>query len=93
MIVWLASYPKSGNTWLRTILNQLLFSEDIDESKVFETLDVITSFLQQKHFKNISKKLTDSKYTDHDCTISSNQISMFYILKMHKVSVYFNKKI
>ena len=27
MIIWLSSYPKSGNTWLRSILVQLLFNE------------------------------------------------------------------
>ena len=35
MIVWLASYPKSGNTWLRSILGQF-FEEDLNEDKVFE---------------------------------------------------------
>ena len=24
MIVWLASYPKSGNTWLRAILDRVI---------------------------------------------------------------------
>ena len=28
MIIWLASYPKSGNTMLRTMLSSYLFSED-----------------------------------------------------------------
>ena len=28
MIIWLASYPKSGNTWLRSIISALLFTED-----------------------------------------------------------------
>ena len=27
MIIWLASYPKSGNTWIRSFLNTLLFSK------------------------------------------------------------------
>ena len=35
MIVWLASYPKSGNTWLRTIISQLLY-KNLDNNKVFE---------------------------------------------------------
>ena len=35
MIVWLASYPKSGNTWLRTIIGQF-FEKDFNEDKVFE---------------------------------------------------------
>ena len=28
MIIWLASYPKSGNTWVRSILGSLLFTDD-----------------------------------------------------------------
>ena len=28
MIVWLASYPKSGNTWVRLFLDSLLFKQD-----------------------------------------------------------------
>ena len=35
MIIWLASYPKSGNTWLRSILGQF-FEKDLNEDKVFE---------------------------------------------------------
>ena len=27
-IIWVTSYPKSGNTWLRSILSSLFFSED-----------------------------------------------------------------
>ena len=29
MIIWLASYPKSGNTWIKIFLNSILFSENI----------------------------------------------------------------
>ena len=28
MIIWLASYPKSGNTWLRAFISALIYSED-----------------------------------------------------------------
>ena len=27
-IVWLASYPKSGNTWIRAFLSSYLFSQN-----------------------------------------------------------------
>ena len=27
MIIWLASYPKSGNTWLRLIIGGLFFTD------------------------------------------------------------------
>ena len=28
MILWIASYPKSGNTWLRTLLSDYYYSAD-----------------------------------------------------------------
>ena len=28
MIFWIASYPKSGNTWLRTLLSAYYYSKD-----------------------------------------------------------------
>ena len=28
MIIWIASYPKSGNTWIRSLLTSYLFSKD-----------------------------------------------------------------
>lgn len=36
MIIWLASYPKSGNTWVRIFLNSLIFSKKnlIDINKI-----------------------------------------------------------
>ena len=71
MIIWLASYPKSGNTWLRTILGQLLFSKNKKESEVFKNLDLITSYPQKKHLRNISEKLTHSKFKDQEEVIKN----------------------
>ena len=28
MIIWIASYPKSGNTWLRVFISSILYSND-----------------------------------------------------------------
>ncbi len=30
MIIWLASYPKSGNTWVRSFVSSLLFAENAE---------------------------------------------------------------
>ena len=30
MIIWLSSYPKSGNTWLRSLLASYYFSKEGD---------------------------------------------------------------
>ena len=39
MIIWLASYPRSGNTLLRTVLNKTMgfksFSDEVGEEKIF----------------------------------------------------------
>ena len=41
MIIWLASYPKSGNTWLRSIISALLYSKNGDFD--FELLKKVIS--------------------------------------------------
>ena len=48
MIVWLASYPKSGNTLLRSILSTYFYSKD--GVLKFEDLYKITQFPQSYHF-------------------------------------------
>lgn len=50
MIIWLASYPKSGNTWVRSIVSSLLYTTDgiFD----FELLKKIEQFPEKKYFKN-----------------------------------------
>lgn len=53
MIVWLASYPKSGNTWIRIFLSSLLFSGDktkIDINKIN-----INQFPLKTQFKGLVK--------------------------------------
>lgn len=42
MIIWIASYPKSGNTWVRSLLSYYLFSRDKKFS--FELLKHIPNF-------------------------------------------------
>ena len=38
MIIWLASYPKSGNTWVRVIINQIINNNLKKENEVFDDL-------------------------------------------------------
>jgi hypothetical protein len=48
MIVWIASYPKSGNTLLRSILSTYFYSKD--GILKFKYLDKISQFPQSQHF-------------------------------------------
>ena len=49
MIFWIASYPKSGNTWLRTLLSAYYYSKDgIYEESLIKN---IGQFPEKKHFQ------------------------------------------
>ena len=57
MIVWLASYPKSGNTWVRSMITALIHSNDgvFD----FKLLKNIQQFPEKKFFKDIVKNFNN----------------------------------
>ena len=48
MIIWLASYPKSGNTWVRSIISTLLYSNDGNFN--FELIKKVSQFPEKKYF-------------------------------------------
>ena len=50
MILWVASYPKSGNTWLRALLTSYYYSTNGEFE--FEMLNKIQGFPAVKYFKN-----------------------------------------
>jgi hypothetical protein len=50
MIFWIASYPKSGNTWLRTLLSAYYYSKD--GVFVQNLIKNIGQFPEKKHFKD-----------------------------------------
>tara|TARA_B110000003_G_scaffold123393_1_gene125791 strand:+ start:199 stop:378 length:180 start_codon:yes stop_codon:yes gene_type:complete len=53
MIIWLASYPKSGNTMLRSMLSAYFFTEDGKFS--FNLLKNIIQFPNVNLFKKLCK--------------------------------------
>ena len=50
MIIWITSYPKSGNTWIRSFLTSLLYNND--KENAFSNLDRIKQFPGRFLFKN-----------------------------------------
>ena len=52
MIIWLSSYPKSGNTWLRALLTNYLFPD----KKVFSNLNYIREFPKKYFFKDLDEE-------------------------------------
>ena len=84
MIIWLASYPKSGNTWIRIFLNTLLFSKD--DTKVDINKDFISQFPLRNQFKNLSKNIDDINEIAKNCIYAQEYLNLdnkIKILKTH----------
>ena len=52
MIIWIASYPKSGNTWLRALISSYYYSEKGHFNQ--NSLPNISQFPQEKYFKSFN---------------------------------------
>ena len=50
MIFWIASYPKSGNTWLRTLISSYYYSKDGIFYK--DLIQKIGQFPEKRHFES-----------------------------------------
>ena len=62
-IIWIASYPKSGNTWIRSVLSSLFYTDDGNFS--FNLLKKINTFDRPFYFDEVTK---DKKITTYDLT-------------------------
>ena len=90
MIIWLASYPKSGNTWVRSLLSAYYYSKNGNFS--FELLKNIDVYPQQKYFDvKIDKPGEINSYWDisQEKIISKKKIK---ILKTHNSLLELNGK-
>jgi|LULE01.1.fsa_nt_gb hypothetical protein len=81
MIIWLASYPKSGNTWVRSFLNSLIFNKD-NEANLRE-LNRIDQYPKRSHFKDL---VSDIDSIDQ---LSSNWIKSQEIINQDKKVKFF----
>jgi len=59
MIIWIASYPKSGNTWVRSLLSAYLYSEDGNFN--FNLLKKILKFPSKKYLEYFIKDFSNIK--------------------------------
>ena len=84
MIFWLTSYPKSGNTWIRSLLSAYLFSENGDFN--FKLLNNIKQFSSSQDIPNNDDGL-DSQQIIYKNWLPAqkkiNQSSKTHILKTH----------
>jgi len=77
MIIWLSSYPKSGNTWARIFLTNYLFEENQDP---FANIDKISSYPRKKYFDfldpNDFKNLKDKEQNFKHHIVSQEKINL-----------------
>ena len=74
MIIWLASYPKNGNTWLRSLISAYYYSKD-------------GVFLGDNHLKNV-QQFPVKKYLenfDYDLSIPGDT-SRLWVLAQEKIN-------
>ena len=97
MIIWLASYPKSGNTWMRTMVSSLLHSDDgvFD----FTLIKKIDQFPEKKFFRDFVKdfrnfnEIKENWIAAQDKVNLDKKIKLFYkkseLIKISKFLWYY----
>ena len=84
MIIWLASYPKSGNTWIRIFLSTLLYSSD--KPIVNINNNHIKQFPTKSDFDNLTDNVMDMDEFAKNCILAQQRINLdnrIKILKTH----------
>ena len=61
MIIWIASYPKSGNTWVRSFLSSYIFNQG--KKFNFEDLEKIRAFPSDEEINFLKQKFGNYKFT------------------------------
>ena len=82
MIIWLASYPKSGNTLVRSILASLIYSKDGNFN--FNLLKKIDQYPQKKHFEGLTDKYGNLLELSKFWVFSQNKLNADKKLKFLK---------
>ena len=86
MIFWIASYPKSGNTWLRALLSSYYYSNDGNFNQ--NLLQKIGQFPEKKYFMNYSydsKVITDTSRFWIEAQNKINKDKKIRFFKTHNI--------
>jgi hypothetical protein len=84
MIVWIASYPKSGNTWIRSLLSSYIYSNDGIFN--FDLLKNIKQFPSKEFLEPFLKNFSDIKEVSNFWIPAQNKINLInnmIFLKTH----------
>ena len=81
MIIWLASYPKSGNTWVRLFLNSLINDK---KSEVDINNIQIRQFPLRYDFSNLNIDMDNIKEFISNCIVCQDKINLDNSIKIFK---------
>jgi len=86
MIIWIASYPKSGNTWVRSLLSTYLHSNDGNFN--FNLLKNILKFPSKKYLNYFLEDFSDIKKVSKYWIAAQERMNLFnenksMLLKTH----------
>ena len=90
MIIWIASYPKSGNTWVRSIISSYFFSKTGNFD--FSLLKNISLYPSPKYFKNKINNPGEVSYFWEESQKNIIQKQKEIFLKTHNALVAINNK-
>ena len=92
MIVWLTSYPKSGNTWVRSFLSSLIFTEYGEAD--FDNMQKLSQYPMRSHFTDLLENLEDINSLSKNWISSQERINFdnkIRFFKTHHVMCNFGK--
>ena len=86
MIIWLASYPKSGNTWIRTIIGQIV-NNNFDTNEVFKKSKDIELYPSKKHFQDLDDDFNLSVYPQEKKKLIFEKTALNWDLSQLRVNI------
>ena len=92
MIIWIASYPKSGNTWVRSFISSLIFTNNGDAD--FNAMQKISQYPRRSHFTSLIENLEDLNSLSENWIPSQKLINLdkkIRFFKTHHVMCNFGK--
>ena len=87
MIIWIASYPKSGNTWIRSFISAILYTEDGNFN--FKNLENIPQYPTRKQFEGLLQDFSNIDIIKKNWDISQTKLNLdnkIKFLKTHHVN-------
>ncbi len=86
MIIWLASYPKSGNTWIRTIIGQVI-NNNFERNEVFKEAKNIELYPSKKFFFDLDNDFNLSVFPNEKKKIIFKKTALNWDISQTRLNI------